>query len=103
MARRRLPEAIEEVLGQADARPRDVAKLFVQVLDASQAEAIGVASGFAPEQVVPVVEKTGTVGAAALPVALGLQVAGGGVGRGDFVCLASFGAGINWGAALFEL
>ncbi len=103
MARRRLPEAIEEVLAQAGARPRDVAKLFVQVLDASQAEAIGVTSGFAAKQVVPVGEKTGTVGAAALPVALGLQVAGGGVARGDLVCLASLGAGINWGAALFEL
>ncbi len=63
-------------------------------------EAAGQRMGIAPEKVVVNIQKTGNTTAASIPIALHEAVQDGRVKEGDLILMASFGAGLTWGAAI---
>ena len=63
-------------------------------------EAAGQRMGIAPEKVVINIDKTGNTTAASIPIALHESVQAGRVKEGDYILMASFGAGLTWGAAI---
>jgi 3-oxoacyl-[acyl-carrier-protein] synthase-3 len=59
--------------------------------------------GIASDRVTATTSRAGHIAAAALPIALSEAVVAGSVGKGDLVCLAGVGAGINWGAVIIRV
>ena len=63
-------------------------------------EAAGQRMGIAPEKVMVNIQKTGNTTAASIPIALHEAVEAGRLKEGDLLLMASFGAGLTWGAAI---
>jgi 3-oxoacyl-[acyl-carrier-protein] synthase III len=55
-----------------------------------------------PEKVISNLAEYGNTSAASIPLALDAEVRQGRVKSGDIVISAGFGAGLSWGAAIFE-
>jgi 3-oxoacyl-(acyl-carrier-protein) synthase III len=60
------------------------------------------ALGVSPEQVVPIVQETGSVGAASIPISLDRLLGSGRVRAGDRILMIGVGAGLSSGAALLQ-
>jgi len=56
-----------------------------------------------PEKVMNNIQMYGNTTAASIPLALNQARQEGRVKDGDLICLAAFGAGFTWGAALIRL
>jgi 3-oxoacyl-[acyl-carrier-protein] synthase-3 len=98
----RMPEVARSVLGRVGATPEDL-KLFVpHQANLRISEAVQKGLGLRDEQVFNNIHKYGNTTAASLPIALTEGVVERGVSRGDLVCLATFGAGFTWGAAVLR-
>ncbi len=63
-------------------------------------EAAGQRMGIAPEKVMVNIQKTGNTTAASIPIALHEAVEAGRLKEGGLLLMASFGAGLTWGAAI---
>ena len=56
--------------------------------------------GIAPEEVMVNIQKTENTTGASIPIALHEAVQEGRVKEGNLILMASFGAGLTWGAAI---
>jgi 3-oxoacyl-[acyl-carrier-protein] synthase-3 len=98
----RMPEVARSVLARAGATPGDL-KLFVpHQANLRISEAVQRGLGLRDDQVFNNIQNYGNTTAASLPIALAEGVVQRGVGRGDLVGLAAFGAGFTWGAAVLR-
>jgi 3-oxoacyl-[acyl-carrier-protein] synthase-3 len=103
MARGLLRDVIREVLTDGGYREEEIAHFFLHYLDPRVAFDTAREMGITPDRVTATTSRAGYIAAAALPIALSEALAAGSVRRGDLVCLAGVGAGINWGAVVLRV
>ena len=75
-------------------------KIFLRVLRISQF--VQRRLGLRDDQVWNNIQKFGNTTAASIPIALCEAYEAGAIKPGDLVCLAAFGSGFTWGAALLR-
>jgi 3-oxoacyl-[acyl-carrier-protein] synthase III len=98
----RMPEAVHEALAKNNLTLKDI-KLFIphqanqRITDLVQRRL-----DLSDDQVMSNIADYGNTTAASIPLALDQAVKAGRVKSGDLVCLAAFGAGFTWGAALLR-
>jgi 3-oxoacyl-[acyl-carrier-protein] synthase III len=100
--RTRMRSAVHEVLEKAAIRSEDVRRYFFQHVVRRTALAVADDLGVGDRATVGGLDE-GHVASASLPMALCRAREQGEVERGDVICLATAGAGMNWGAALLRL
>ncbi len=93
-------EVSQEALEAAGLTMDDIDLFVPHQANARIIEAAGRRMGIAPEKVVMNIQKTGNTTAASIPIALHEVVQEGRVKEGDHILMASFGAGLTWGAAI---
>jgi len=65
-------------------------------------DAVASRLGVPPERVISNMERHGNTSAASIAIALDEAVREGKIKPGDIVASSGFGAGLSWGAAIFE-
>jgi 3-oxoacyl-[acyl-carrier-protein] synthase-3 len=98
----RMPEVIQEVLGQTGHAPGDIDLLIPHQANLRISEMVQQRLALRDDQVFNNIQKYGNTTAASIPLALDEAVRAGRLHTGDLVCLAAFGAGFTWGAALLR-
>jgi len=96
----RMPEAVEEVLADAGLGIDDVALLIPHQANLRISQAVQKRLGLPDERVFNNIQRYGNTTAASIPIALHEAVEEGRIEDGDVVCMAAFGSGFTWGAAL---
>lgn len=96
----RLPEVILEVLAAEGLTVGDLDLLVPHQANRRINEAVQRRLELPPERVVHNIERVGNTTACSIPLALDEAVKGGRVKPGQLLCLAAFGSGFTWGAAL---
>ncbi|HVM96716.1 MAG TPA: 3-oxoacyl-[acyl-carrier-protein] synthase III C-terminal domain-containing protein [Candidatus Acidoferrales bacterium] len=99
----KLPQVIGEALQEAKLKPEGVDRYIIGHIFPDVAESAAKALGITSSRVDVPASRYGHLTAAAIPVALSEEIAGGKLGSGATVCLAACGAGFTWGAAVVTL
>jgi 3-oxoacyl-[acyl-carrier-protein] synthase-3 len=94
--------ACRALLDKAGLGPDDVDVLIPHQANARIVAAVGQRLGIPPERAVLDMQTIGNTSAASIPIALDRAVRAGRVREGDLVLMASFGAGLAWGATLMR-
>jgi len=98
----RMPEAVLEVLGAEGLTPADLDLFIPHQANKRITEMVGRRLELPEDKVVSNIERYGNTTAASIPLALDESIRAGRVKRGDLVCMAAFGSGFTWAAALFR-
>jgi 3-oxoacyl-[acyl-carrier-protein] synthase III len=98
----RVPEAIDKVIHQAHLTSQDIDWLILHQANQRIMDAVAERLQIAPEKVVSNVAKYGNTSAASIPIALNEAVRAGKIQAGDTIAISGFGAGLSWGAAIFQ-
>lgn len=98
----RMPQVIREVLDAAGLAPDDLSLLVPHQANLRINQAAAAALGLPDEKVVHNIDRYGNTTAGSIPIALSEAIDDGRVAAGDLVCLAAFGAGFTWAAALLR-
>lgn len=98
----RMPEAIEEVLTKAGKTADDIDLLIPHQANLRIAAMVQRHFGLADDKVFNNIQKVGNTTAGSIPIAMAQAYEEGKLKRGDLLCLAAFGSGFTWGAALLE-
>jgi 3-oxoacyl-[acyl-carrier-protein] synthase III len=99
---RRVPEVIEKALHRAHLTVAEVDWLLMHQANQRILDAVGDRLKIPPEKIISNLSKYGNTSAASIPIALDEAVSTGMVKPGDTIVAAGFGAGLTWGAAVFE-
>ena len=99
---RRVPEIIEKALFQAGLQPADIDWLLLHQANQRILDAVAKRLSIPAERVISNLADYGNTSAASIPLALDPEVRQGRIKTGDIVAAAGFGAGLSWGAAIFE-
>lgn len=99
---RRVPEVIEKALFRANLTTEQVDWLLLHQANQRILDAVATRLKIAPEKVISNLAKYGNTSAASIPLALDEVVRQGTVKPGDTIAAAGFGAGLTWGAAIFQ-
>jgi len=92
----------EEILKRNHLTPADI-KLYVpHQANMRIISACGERVGFSDEQVIVNIQKFGNTTSATIPICLCEASAEGRIRKGDYILLASFGAGFTWGSTLLR-
>jgi 3-oxoacyl-[acyl-carrier-protein] synthase III len=97
-----VPEIIEKALFQAELTADDVDWLLLHQANQRILDTVANRLKIPPEKVISNLAEYGNTSAASIPLALDAEVRQGRVKAGDVVVSAGFGAGLSWGAAIFE-
>jgi 3-oxoacyl-[acyl-carrier-protein] synthase III len=92
--------ACRSLMDKAGVAPDDIDVLIPHQANARIVTAVGQRLGIPPERSVLDMATVGNTSAASIPIALDRAVRAGRVKPGDLVLMASFGAGLAWGATL---
>ncbi|KAB2349208.1 ketoacyl-ACP synthase III [Actinomadura rudentiformis] len=95
-----LPRLIAEATDDAGVKPSDLSLVVPHQPNPRLVESLAEHAGLAPGQMVIAGQDVGNIGAASLPYALDRAVRTRGIGEGEVVLLAGFGAGLTWGHTL---
>ncbi len=98
----RFPEVIRESLAFNGLSTTDIDILVPHQANLRISQFVGAELGLDETKVVNNIERYGNTTAASVPLALAEAVRDGRVTPGRTVCLAAFGAGFTWGAAVFR-
>jgi len=98
----RMPEAVREVLAAADKMPEDIDLLIPHQANLRISQMVQKSLGLSNDQVFNNIQKVGNTTAGSIPIAMSQALREGKLKRGDLLCMAAFGAGFTWGAALLE-
>ncbi|MDY7228251.1 3-oxoacyl-ACP synthase III family protein [Hyalangium rubrum] len=98
-----LSTATRTVLDQARVTLADIQWVLPHQPNGAMLRAIVEGLGIAPERIVPVVEETGSVGAASIPVSLDRLWRTRPVKPGDRILMVGVGAGVSHGALLYQV
>ncbi|MDA0865654.1 MAG: ketoacyl-ACP synthase III, partial [Cyanobacteria bacterium] len=99
---KRVPEVIEKALFRADLTPADIQWLVLHQANQRILDAVADRLKVPSERVVSNMARYGNTSAASIPLALDEAVRDHRIQPGDIVASAGFGAGLTWGAAIFE-
>ncbi|MFD0690211.1 3-oxoacyl-ACP synthase III family protein [Actinomadura fibrosa] len=94
------PRLVTEASRTAGISPADLALVVPHQPNPRLVASLAADAGLSPAQVAIAGQDVGNIGAASLPYALDTAVRARGVGPGDLVLLAGFGAGLTWGHTL---
>lgn len=98
----RVPEVIEKALFRADLTPQDIDWLLLHQANQRILDAVADRLKVPSERVISNMAHHGNTSAASIPLALDEMVQAGKIASGDVIATAGFGAGLTWGAAVFE-
>ncbi|ASC72803.1 3-oxoacyl-[acyl-carrier-protein] synthase 3 [Halomicronema hongdechloris C2206] len=98
----RVPEVLEKALFRAGKTPRDIDWLVLHQANQRILDAVAERLEVPSERVVSNMACHGNTSAASIPLALDEVVRAGKVRPSDLIATAGFGAGLTWGAAIFE-
>ncbi|QJW92337.1 ketoacyl-ACP synthase III [Spirosoma taeanense] len=96
----RFPEVIIEALDEMNLSPKDIDLLVPHQANLRIAQLVQKRLGLADDKVFNNIHKFGNTTAASIPIALCEAWEQGKIEEGDLVCMAAFGSGFTWGAAL---
>ncbi|MDX2230691.1 MAG: beta-ketoacyl-ACP synthase III [Leptolyngbyaceae cyanobacterium bins.349] len=99
---RRVPEVLEKALFRADLTTADVDWLLLHQANQRILDAVADRLKIPTEKVISNLANYGNTSAASIPLALDEAVRQGQVQAGHRIAIAGFGAGLTWGAAIFE-
>jgi 3-oxoacyl-[acyl-carrier-protein] synthase-3 len=102
MAVQKFPEVIREVLEEAGLQPQDIKLLIPHQANLRISQFVQRQLRLRDDQVWNNIQRYGNTTAASVPIALCEAWEAGVVNEGDIVCLAAFGSGFTWGAALLR-
>jgi 3-oxoacyl-[acyl-carrier-protein] synthase-3 len=98
----KVPEVIEKALFRAGLDVKQVDWLLMHQANQRILEAVAERLGIPDEKIISNLANYGNTSAASIPLALDEAVRRGQIKAHDVVALAGFGAGLSWGAAIFE-
>jgi 3-oxoacyl-[acyl-carrier-protein] synthase III len=99
---RRVPEIIEKALFHSGLDAGEIDWLLLHQANQRILDAVAKRLEISPEKVISNLADYGNTSAASIPLALDPEVRLGRIKSGDIVASAGFGAGLSWGAAIFE-
>lgn len=99
---KRVPEVIEKALFRANLSVEQIDWLVLHQANQRILDAVAERLGIPSERVVSNMARYGNTSAASIPLALDEAVRRGDIKAGDVVVTAGFGAGLTWGAAIFQ-
>lgn len=99
---KRVPEIIEKALFRADLTTQDIDWLLLHQANQRILDAVANRLGIPAERVISNMDRHGNTSAASIAIALDEAVRAGKIKPGDVVASSGFGAGLSWGAAIFE-
>ena len=99
---RRVPEIIEKALFQANVTVDAIDWLVLHQANQRILDAAAKRLKIPSEKVISNMAQFGNTSAASIPLALDAHVRNGQIKAGDLIASAGFGAGLSWGAAIFE-
>ncbi|HKK39369.1 MAG TPA: beta-ketoacyl-ACP synthase III [Cryomorphaceae bacterium] len=98
----RMPEAINEVLAKAGKNPEDIDLLIPHQANLRISSMVQRHFKMDDSKVFNNIQTVGNTTAGSIPIAMTQAIEEGKLKRGDLLCLAAFGSGFTWGAALLE-
>ncbi|MGA9380436.1 MAG: beta-ketoacyl-ACP synthase III [Phormidium sp.] len=99
---KRVPEVIEKALYRANLTVDQIDWLILHQANQRILDAVAQRLKFPPEKVISNLANYGNTSAASIAIALDEAVRSGKIKPGDIVATAGFGAGLTWGAAIFQ-
>lgn len=99
---RQVPEVIEKALYRANLTVDQIDWLLLHQANQRILDAVAQRLKIPPEKVISNLAKYGNTSAASIPLALDEEVRRGTVKPGDVIVTSGFGAGLTWGAAVFQ-
>lgn len=99
---KKVPEVIEKALFRASLGVEDVDWLLLHQANQRILDAVADRLHIPPEKVISNLAQYGNTSAASIPIALDEAVRQGKIKPGDTIAAAGFGAGLTWGAAIFQ-
>ncbi|MCY7285664.1 MAG: beta-ketoacyl-ACP synthase 3, partial [Cyanobacteria bacterium CAN_BIN43] len=99
---KRVPEVIEKALHRASLTTDNVDWLLLHQANQRILDAVAQRLGIPNEKVISNMANYGNTSAASIPLALDEAVRQGRVMAGDVIAASGFGAGLTWGAAIFQ-
>lgn len=101
-ATRAVPEAVEKACGKIGIAPPDLKLIIPHQANARIIETAVKNLGLPEDKIYMNIEKYGNTSSASIAMALDECVRDGKIGRGDLICVVGFGAGLTYGASVFE-
>lgn len=98
----KVPEVIEKALFRANLSTADVDWLLLHQANQRILDAVAQRLNIPNGRVISNMARYGNTSAASIPIALDEWVQAGKITPGDKIAAAGFGAGLTWGAAIFE-
>ncbi len=98
----RVPEVIDKALFRANLGAHQVDWLLLHQANQRILDAVAERLSIPPSKVISNLAHYGNTSAASIPLALDEAVRGGQIKPGDIIASAGFGAGLTWGAAVFQ-
>ncbi|UBF29160.1 ketoacyl-ACP synthase III [Kovacikia minuta CCNUW1] len=99
---RRVPEVIEKALFRANLSTAEIDWLLLHQANQRILDAVGDRLKIPHEKIISNLAKYGNTSAASIPLALDEEVRQGKIKPDDTIVTAGFGAGLTWGAAIFQ-
>jgi 3-oxoacyl-[acyl-carrier-protein] synthase-3 len=99
---KRVPEVVEKALFRADLTPDQVDWLLLHQANQRILDAVAQRLHIPSDRVISNMNAYGNTSAASIPIALDEWVRNGKIQPGDTIASAGFGAGLTWGAAIFQ-
>lgn len=99
---KRVPEIVEKALFHAGLTPENIDWLLLHQANQRILDAVADRLKVPSERVISNMDRHGNTSAASIPIALDEAIRAGKVKPGDVVASSGFGAGLSWGAAIFE-
>lgn len=99
---RRIVEAVSECMDHCNLKVDDLGLLISHQMNARIIESAAKRLELPPEKVFVNIERYGNTSAASVPIAFDECVRQGRLKKGDIAILVAFGAGVTWGANVFE-
>ncbi|MGF1489159.1 MAG: beta-ketoacyl-ACP synthase III [Prochloraceae cyanobacterium] len=98
----KVPEVIEKALFRADRTVEEIDWLILHQANQRIMNSVADRLKIPPEKVISNVARYGNTSAASIPLALDEAIKSGKIKPGDLIATSGFGAGLTWGAAIFE-
>ncbi|MBW4679044.1 MAG: ketoacyl-ACP synthase III [Microcoleus vaginatus WJT46-NPBG5] len=99
---RKVPEVIEKALHRANLGVEQIDWLLLHQANQRILDAVAERLKIPPQKIISNLENYGNTSAASIPLALDEAVREGKIKAGDIIASAGFGAGLSWGATIFE-
>jgi 3-oxoacyl-[acyl-carrier-protein] synthase III len=99
---KKVPEVIEKALFRANLASDQIDWLLLHQANQRILDAVAVRLKIPPEKVISNLADYGNTSAASIPLALDEAVRQGQIKLGDTIVTSGFGAGLTWGAAIFQ-